>query len=157
MNIYLSKLCVCCSLIKAKFNLIGKEIVWSIKTENQKERKHFFTSHVYKSGYWTEGLSQTHRADWPCTMRKSDTRDDREQMKGWAPRICWEVILGMRVSPKIALRPRLWKTVPILWLSTGCCVSMNQIPGILRINDTGRIFWLANHLFLILCPEDCVT
>ena len=55
------------------------------------------------------------------------------------------------------LRLRLWKMVQILWLITGCCISMSHIWGILRVDDTGRILLPANHLLLILCPEDGVT
>lgn len=96
-------------------------------------------------------------------MRKSDTKGWRdERMMGRNKRLSPLNLLGGNFRnesfPKdCPLRLRIWKMVRILWLSTGCCISMSHTWGILRVDDTGRILLSANHLLWILCPEDCVT
>lgn len=140
--LYLIKWRVYHSLIKASFNLLGKEMIWKIKNETQKQRN------IFPSPTW-KGTPPS--PSWRC----------RPARQGWRPCRTWKGVAwgslgtsqrsslskllggGFRnegFSRDCPLRLLPWKMVPVLlWLNTGCCVDMSQIWGVLTMDDTGRI------------------
>lgn len=158
-SINLIKLCACSSLIKAKFNLIGKEFVWKIKLKiRNRDNISFhptFRSVVTGLKVWTRPTGLTGR---PCMTRKSDAKGSLGTNERLRPlNLLGGNFRNESFSKDCPLRPLLWKTVQfcdsipaVVWIWVRFGAFWERMAPV-------EFYWLANYLLLILCLKDCVT